>query len=77
MDGHSIIVKVLINGVILKFILINTGCKYYSMVDKDFIIKLQFPRVKIPLKSITGFVKENIKKPAVEITKIVKCFINI
>ena len=46
-------------------------------MDKNLIIKLQFPRVKIPPKFITGFVKENIKEPRVEITKIVKFFINI
>ena len=32
-------------------------------MDKDFITELRFPRVKIPLKSITGFVKENTKEP--------------
>ena len=46
-------------------------------MDKNFIIKLRVPRVKIPLKPIIGFVKENIKKPGVEITKIVKFSINI
>ena len=46
-------------------------------MDKDFIIELRLPRIKIPLKLITGFVKENIKEPGVEITKIVKFSINI
>ena len=63
MNGNLIIVKVLINGVLLKFILIDTGCECYSIVDKNFITELRFPRVKIPLKPITGFIKENIKEP--------------
>ena len=63
MDGDSITVKALINGVLFKFILINTGYKYYFIVDKDLIIELRFPRVKIPLKLITGFITENIKEP--------------
>ena len=46
-------------------------------MDKDFIIKLRLPRIKIPLKPIIGFVKENIKEPRVEIIKIVKFSINI
>ena len=71
------IVKALINRVLFKPALINTGYKYYSIVDKDFIIKLWFPRVKIPLKPITGFIKENIKEPWVEITEIVKFSIDI
>ena len=32
-------------------------------MDKDFITELQLPRVKIPPKSIIGFIKENIKEP--------------
>ena len=63
MDSNSITVKILINGVLFKFTLINTGCKYYAIMDKNFIIKLQLPRVKIPLKPITGFIKENTKEP--------------
>ena len=77
MNGDLIIVKVLINRVSFKPILINTGCKYYSIVDKDFIIKLQLPRIKIPPKPITNFIKDNTKKPRVKITKIVKFSINI
>ena len=46
-------------------------------MDKDFIIKLRLPRIKIPPKPITGFIKENIKKPGVEIIKIAKFFIDI
>ena len=57
--------------------LINTGYKYYSIVDKDFIIKLRFPRIKIPPKPIIGFVKENTKEPGVEIIKIAKFSIDI
>ena len=77
MDGDLITVKVLINRVLFRPTLINTGCECYSIVDKDFIIKLRLPRVKIPLKPITGFVKENAKEPGVEITEIVKFFIDI
>ena len=77
MDNNLIIVKILINGILFKPALINTGCKCYSIMDKDFITELRFPRVKIPLKPITGFIKENTKEPWVEITEIVKFFINI
>ena len=56
---------------------INIGDKYYSIMDKSLIIKLWLPRVKIPLKSIIGFVKENTKEPGVEITKIAKFSINV
>ena len=77
MDNNSIIVKILINKVLFKFTLINTGYEYYFIVDKDFITELQLPHVKIPLKPITGFIKENTKEPWVKITEIVKFFINI
>ena len=77
MDGNLIIVKILINKVLFKPILINTGYKCYSIVDKDLITELRLPRVKIPLKLITGFIKENTKEPWVEITEIAKFFINI
>ena len=77
MDGNSITVEILINGVLFKPILINTGYKCYSIMDKDFITELRLPRVKIPPKPITGFIKENIKEPWVEITEITKFFINI
>ena len=63
MDGNLIIVKVLINGVLFKPALINTGCKYYSIVDKDLIMELRLPRLKMPFKLITGFIEENIKEP--------------
>ena len=43
--------------------LINTGCKYYSIMDKNLITKLRLPRVKIPFKSIIGFIKKNTKEP--------------
>ena len=61
MDNNSIIVKVLINGVLFKPIFINTGYKCYSIVDKDLIIKLRFPRVKIPPKFITGLLKKKLR----------------
>ena len=77
MDSNLIIVEVLINSISFKPTWINTGCEYYSIVDKDLVTKLRFPRVKIPPKSITGFVKENTKEPGVKITKIVKFFIDI
>ena len=77
MDNNLIIIKVLINKVLFKFTLINIGCECYSIVDKDFVIELRFPRVKIPLKPIISFIKENIKESGVEITKIAKFFINI
>ena len=77
MDSDLIIVKVLINRVFFKPALINTDCECYSIVNKDLITELQFPRVKIPLKQIIGFIKENIKEPWVEITEIAKFSINI
>ena len=77
MDSNSITVKVLINGVSFKPALINTGYVCYSIVNKDLITELRLPRVKIPLKPITGFVKENIKEPWVKITEIAKFFISI
>ena len=77
MDGDLITVEVLINGVLFKPVLINIGYKYYSIIDKDFITELWLPRVKIPLKPIINFIKENIKEPWVEITEIIKFSINI
>ena len=77
MDSNSITVEILINGVLFKPALINTGCECYSIVDKDLITELRLPRVKIPLKPITGFIKENTKEPWVEITEIVKFSIDI
>ena len=71
------IVKILINKVLFKLMLINTGYKCYSIVDKDFITELRLPHIKIPLKPITSFIKENIKEPWVEITEIAKFSINI
>ena len=77
MDGNLITVEILINGVLFKLALIDIGCECYSIVDKDFIIELRLPRVKIPLKPIIGFIKKNTKEPRVEIMEIVKFFINI
>ena len=76
MDGNSITVEILINKVLFKPVLINTGYKYYSIVNKDLIMELQLPRIKIPPKPITGFIKENIKEPWVKITEIAKFSIN-
>ena len=77
MDNNLIIVKVLINGVSFKFVLINTGYKYYSIVDKNLITELRLPCVKIPPKPIIGFIKENTKEPWVKITEITKFSIDI
>ena len=77
MDSNLIIVEVLINRVLFKPVLINIGYECYSIVDKDFIIKLWLPRVKIPLKPIISFIQQNIKKPWVEIMEIAKFFNNI
>ena len=77
MDSDSIIVKVLINRVFLKPVLINIGCECYFIMDKDLIMELRFPRVKIPFKLIIGFIKENIKEPWVEIITVIKFFIDI
>ena len=63
MNNDLITVKVLINSVSFKFVLINTGCECFSIVDKDFITELRFPCVKIPLKPIIGFIKKNIQEP--------------
>ena len=77
MDSNLITVEILINGVTFKPALINTGSEYYSIMDKDLIIKLRLPRIKIPPKPIIGFIKENIKEPWVKIMEIAKFFINI
>ena len=39
-DNDLIIVKVLINRVLFKPMLINTVYKYYSIMNKDFITEL-------------------------------------
>ena len=57
--------------------LINISYKCYSIMDKDLITELRLPRVKIPPKPITGFIKENIKEPWVEIIEITKFSIDI
>ena len=77
MDSDSITVKALINRVSIIPTLINTGYKYYSIVDKNLITELRLPRVKIPPKPIIGFIKENTKEPWVKITEIAKFSINI
>ena len=77
MDGDLITVEILINGVLFKPALIDIGCECYFIVDKDFVTELRLLRVKIPLKPIIGFVKENTKESWVEITEIAKFFIDI
>ena len=57
--------------------LINTGCKYYFIVNKDFITELRLPRIKNLLKPIIRFIKKNTKEPRVEITEIIKFSIDI
>ena len=63
MDGNSITIKALINKVLFKLTWINTGYEYYSITDKDLITELRLPRIKIPPRPITGFIKENTKEP--------------
>ena len=46
-------------------------------MDKNFTVELRFPRIKIPPKPITGFIKENTKEPWVKIIKIATFFIYI
>ena len=77
MDNNSITVEILINRVSFKPLLINTGYKYYTIMDKDLIMELRLPRVKILPKPITGFIKKNTKEPWVEIMKIAKLSIDI
>ena len=77
MDSNSITVEILINRVLFKPALINTDYEYYSIVDKDLITELRFPRIKILPKPIISFIKENTKEPWVEITEIAKFSINI
>ena len=62
MDNNSITVKALINKVSFKPALINIGYKCYFIVNKNLITELRLPRVKIPLKPVTGFIKENTKE---------------
>ena len=63
MDDNWIIVKVLINRVFFKPVLINISYKCYSIMDKNLIIELRLLYVKIPLKPIINFIEENIKEP--------------
>ena len=77
MNSDLIIVEILINGVLFKPMLINIGYECYSIMDKDLITELSFPRIKIPPKTIISFIKENIKEFWAEITEIVKFSINI
>ena len=63
MDNNLITVKIIINKILFKPILININYKYYFIIDKDFIIKLQFPRIKILLKLNIKFIEKNIQEP--------------
>ena len=40
MNGDLITVEVLINRVLFKSVLINTGYKCYFIMDKDFVMEL-------------------------------------
>ena len=62
-DNDLITVAILINEVLFKPVLINISYKYYSIINKDIITELRLPRIKIPPKPITGFIKENTKEP--------------
>ena len=46
-------------------------------MDKDLTTELRLPRVKIPLKPIISFIKENTKEHWVEIIEIIKFSIDI
>ena len=63
MDSDLIIVEVLINEVLFKLIFINTGYKCYFIMDKNLITELRLPCIKITLKPIINFIKENTKEP--------------
>ena len=63
MDSNLITVEVLINKVLFKPMLINTGYKCYSIMDKDLITELRLLCVKILFKPIISFIKENIEEP--------------
>ena len=60
MDNNLIIVKILINAVSLKFMLINTSYDCYFVMDKDLITELRLSRVKILPKLITGFIRKTL-----------------
>ena len=47
MDSDLKMVKVSINRVLFKHMLINIHYKYYSIMDKNLVIKLRLPCVKI------------------------------
>ena len=63
MDNNLITVEGSIHGVLFQLMLINTDCVYYSILDKNLVTELRLPRIKIPLKLIISFMKENTKEP--------------
>ena len=77
MNINLINVRIFINRISFKPTSININYKYYSIVNKNLITKLQLLRIKIPPKPIISFIKENVKKTGVEIIKIAKFSINI
>ena len=77
MDGDLITMEILMSELLFRPVLINTGYEYYSIMNKDLVMRLRLPRVKILLKLVTGFIKENTEEPGVEIIKIIKFFMNI
>ena len=62
MNSDLITVEVLINRVLFKLVLINIGHECYFIVDKNLVTELRLPCIKLPLKPIIGFIKENIKE---------------
>ena len=77
MDNDLITAEVLITRFWFKLTLINTGYEYYFVIIQGLVTESWFQRVKFLLKPIIRFVKENIKKPWVEITEISKFFMDI
>ena len=70
MNSNLIIIKVLMNGVSIKPMLINTGCECYSIMNKNLIIKLQLPCVKILLKPIINFAKKILRNRKWKLQKL-------
>ena len=63
MDNNLIIVEVLINGILFKPALINTGYEYYSIVNQDLITELRLPRVKSRLNRSRALLRKILRNP--------------
>ena len=61
MDSELITVEVLINRVSFKPTLINTGCECYSIVDKNLVMELRLPRIKIPLNRLQALLRKTLR----------------